>query len=104
MIPDNALSNRLNAVMKGEEIPVQKSTDNIVIKNKKHDEIFDYKLTVFKAIFSIVDVLAASILIGYATRGVFGMGWSPLETVGIGFVLNGAWGSVKALAQKLLKL
>ena len=92
MIPDNYMADRLNAVKEGNKPPGVKKNDEFIDTLIKGHKIIEMRssigMTLVIAIVSIVDVLFASVLYGYATKALFNMDWVMLEALGIGFVLN----------------
>jgi len=99
MLPDNALGDRLNAIKAGVEptppINHDKLIQSLIEEQTKDKEIIEVKSSapvLALRIVNMIDILLASVLYGYALKGMIvtfsTIDWNFMETIGIGFAIN----------------
>lgn len=94
MINNNSLSDRLNAVKQGVEVPkIIKQNENPInqqINNQSQNEFKNESLrfVFLSRIMSYVDSFLASFLYGFAVKTIFGLSWSLFGVFAVGFLIN----------------
>ena len=92
MIKHDSLSNRINAVKNGKNIPEPPKSDhsinNELNKNIKSRSNKNMRTVVFGEIYKVLSVLLTSLLYGYGLKSLFAQHWTLLGTLGVGLLLN----------------
>jgi hypothetical protein len=110
MIRDNALSNRLNAVIAGKEIPKPIQDQNIseIQENEsKNDELYEdqefpsMKSMFFSSLITFGEIIFMSLFYGLGLMTLLSKDWNILGIFGVGLLANQIFSLISSL--KLFK-
>ena len=99
MIKDDALASRLNAVKKGEEIPIP-PVEDVYFKKPEENPNIDGNLTTepFKyakpgivfatSSYNLFVTFTMSMLFGLGAKAIFSTNWKFLGILGVGIIIN----------------
>jgi len=96
MLNDNSLGDRLNAVKNGKPIPVPPMQPQSVHDINPQQFVpapqsrVSLKQFLITKSLTMVDILLASFLYGFAVKTIFGFDWSILGAFSVGFLINHA--------------
>ena len=99
MIKDNGLSNRLNAVKKGKQIPVPINEEKPVIgtpipttvvnkEPQEYEETTPKLWIFFEGILNLSELTIMSFLYGFGVKTLLSQSWGFLGIIGVGLLVN----------------
>ena len=109
MIKDDALASRLNAVKKGEEIPIPPAEDIFFKKPSMGESKIDGTLTqktatpstpgtvLVASILNLIETLGMAILFGIGLKSIFSTDWKFWGILGVGVITYEVFNLIRGL-------